>query len=60
MIEDQIIPIALAGMLAQEVRRRVEHGGDATLAFDRLLDLVDAHGLNSAAVAAYLTGLLKR
>ncbi len=57
---DEITPVAEAGLLAQDVLRRVQRAGDASIAFDALLSLADRFGVNSGPVAAYVVGLTKR
>lgn len=59
-LADAFTPIAEAGLLAQDVLRRVQRAGDASIAFDVLLTLTDKFGVNSGPVAAYVCGLVKR
>ena len=51
---------AIGALAAQKVIYRIKQFEDPSIAFDELLTLVDAHGVNSVAVAAYLRELAKR
>lgn len=57
---DLVTATAEAGLLAQDVRRGVAEGADASIAFDTLLSLTHCYGVNSRPVAAYVGGLVKR
>jgi hypothetical protein len=51
--------VAIGGRAGQDVKDRVHGGEDPSIAFDRLLELADKFGLNSATVAAFMRELGK-
>ena len=58
-LADRIGQHATGALAAQRVKHRIREGADTAEAFDRLLELADAHGVNSAAVAGYVAELAK-
>ncbi len=60
VVADRVHQHGIGALAAQKVVAAIRDGADASLAFDRLLELVDAFGANSAATAAFVRELAKR
>ena len=60
VVADRVHQHGIGALAAQKAIAAIRGGADASLAFDRLLELADAHGMNSTACAAFVRELAKR
>jgi hypothetical protein len=60
VVAERVQAHAVGALTAQKVIQEIAEGADPAIAVRHLLALVDAHSVNGAAVAAYVTELGKR
>lgn len=59
-VADRAMANAVGALAGQKAIDAIRDGADPSTAFDRLLELADAHGLHSPATAAFMREFAKR